>query len=267
MASRTGLSEKDFYLHAFKHRSMLLHLADSMRLDELRPVVDTLLANQTMVLVSAGPRAGLGRLAHRKVDALRPDGLAPLSHDLLERGLALLAYGSSRSRVHSLGSALDVASGLGIGKLVVVDPRGGLRAGDGRRSFVTTAALVRLKDTGRWTAAELGHCRRALAGGLGSVNLTDASGLERELFSYEGAGTLITRGQYCRIDRLGIDDFDQALGLLARGEREGFLLKRTKDERAELLLSAYGAWFEGAGLAGLASLELERYRQEFDPHR
>ncbi len=263
MASRNRLSEKEFYLHAFKHRSMLFHLADPVGLSEVKSVIDRLLANHTMVAVCGGPRAGLGRLAHRGLDPGRAGQLAPVSRDLLERGLALLGYGSLRSRAARLRFAVRVAAGLGISKLVIVDPRGGLTAGEERLSFVRAARLARLRAPGTWTAAELELCRLSLGQGVAAVNLTDAAGLERELFTYEGAGTLLTRGQYCRVEKLGVDGFDQALRLITRGEQEGYLLKRTQDERRALLLSAYGAWFEdprASGLAGLAGLELEAYR-------
>ena len=41
----------------------------------------------------------------------------------------------------------------------------------------------------------------------------------------------------------------------------GFLLERSGSERARLLLSGFGAWFEGERLSGIASLETGRYRR------
>jgi N-acetylglutamate synthase-like GNAT family acetyltransferase len=52
------------------------------------------------------------------------------------------------------------------------------------------------------------------------------------------------------------------LTLLDRGEREGIFLPRTPRQKARLLLSAYGAWFEGHRLAGLAALETDAYKKE-----
>ena len=43
---------------------------------------------------------------------------------------------------------------------------------------------------------------------------------------------------------------------------EGFLLPRTPAEKARVLLSAYGAWFEGHRLAGVAALETDAYKKE-----
>jgi amino-acid N-acetyltransferase len=102
---------------------------------------------------------------------------------------------------------------------------------------------------------------RLVRAGLGSVNMVDAASLETELFTYEGAGTLLTAQDYCHVDTLGLDDFHEAARLLARGEREGYLLARDDEARARLLLCGYGAWFEGGRLAGVAGLETERYRR------
>ena len=49
--------------------------------------------------------------------------------------------------------------------------------------------------------------RAVLEGGVSSVSLCPITGLMRELFTYEGSGTLFTLTDYCRVERLGIDDF------------------------------------------------------------
>jgi amino-acid N-acetyltransferase len=81
----------------------------------------------------------------------------------------------------------------------------------------------------------------ALEGGVASVTLCPLSGLARELFTYEGCGTLFTLTDYCSVDRLGIDDFYEVEKLLQRGEREGYLKGRTPQEITKLLLHGYGA--------------------------
>ena len=54
--------------------------------------------------------------------------------------------------------------------------------------------------------------QRAVAGALilGALTLMGAfashSGMSRELFTYEGSGTLFTRDDYCRVERLSIDE-------------------------------------------------------------
>jgi amino-acid N-acetyltransferase len=136
----------------------------------------------------------------------------------------------------------------------------------GTRSFINADSLARLARKRRrpsgWTRGELLELRATVLSGVDTINLTTAETLDAELFSYEGAGTLLTAREYCSVEPLRLDDFSQALTLLDRGEREGFLLPRTPEERARLLLSAYGAWFEGDRLAGLAGLETDAYQKE-----
>src|SRR5262249_910786 len=81
----------------------------------------------------------------------------------------------------------------------------------------------------------------ALEGGVASVTLCPLAGLARELFTYEGCGTLFTLTDYCSVDCLGIDDFYEVEKLLQRGEREGYLKGRTPQEITKLLLHGYGA--------------------------
>jgi amino-acid N-acetyltransferase len=83
--------------------------------------------------------------------------------------------------------------------------------------------------------------RAVLEGGVFSVSLCSITGLARELFTYEGCGTLFTLTDYCRVERLGIDDFHEVEKLLERGEREGYLKERTPVEIGQLLLHGYGA--------------------------
>jgi amino-acid N-acetyltransferase len=95
-----------------------------------------------------------------------------------------------------------------------------------------------------------------------SVNLCSLDGLERELYTYEGSGTLFTLEDYCRIERLGIDDFEEVERLIARGQREGYLKSRTPAEMAHLLFNGYGATIGAHHLAGVCGLETGPYRQE-----
>jgi len=259
-------SEKEFYLRSFRNRSILLHVDAEYSAEDVSAVVDELTANATMVIV---------------VSAHAPRGLPTCvlaSRDLLETGprlisasSTLLADGAAYVRPAATADALSfssrLASRLGARKLVVVDPRGGLMTAGGEpRSFVNAGLLARLCGARRsrspWRLRELRALLETVRRGVESVNLTTAEGLEAELFTYEGSGTLLTASDYCTVERLRVDDFAQAMGLLDRGEREGFLLERDSAQRARLLLSGYGAWFEGRRLAGIAGLETEAYRRE-----
>src|SRR5207237_979735 len=111
-----------------------------------------------------------------------------------------------------------LATALRIPKLVLVDPQGGLLAGQLRRlSFVDAHVLDALLRDGEAEWSGLGDrrallvaVRDALQGSVESVNLCTAEGIAEELFTYVGSGTLFTRDDYCRVAPLGLDDFAQA---------------------------------------------------------
>jgi N-acetylglutamate synthase-like GNAT family acetyltransferase len=259
-------SEKEFYLQSFRNRSILLHLDGAYSTDDVGTVIDELTANATMVIiVSAHVAHGLPTCALTARDLLETGRrLIAASSTLLAEGAA---YVRAPADADALSFSCRLASRLGARKLVVVDPRGGLlTAGGEPRSFVNAAVLARLCGARRarspWRLRELRALLETVRRGVESVNFTTAEGLEAELFTYEGSGTLLTASDYCTVERLRVDDFAQAMWLLDRGEREGFLLERDSGQRARLLLSGYGAWFEGRRLAGIAGLETEVYKRQ-----
>src|SRR5439155_1722853 len=115
------------------------------------------------------------------------------------------------------------------------------------------AALGRAKGLGGRRASGVA-VRDALEGGVESVNLCTPEGIAEELFTYVGSGTLFTRGDYCRVAPLGLDDFAQAERLLERGQREGLLKPRSPDAIAEVLAVGFGATVCDRHLAGVAGL-------------
>lgn len=159
---------------------------------------------------------------------------------------------------------------LRVHKLVIVEPAGGIATPQGAQlSFIDDAMLTAVLRAGEaeWTGVQerrdtLRSIQAALRGGVRAVNLCKLDGLARELFSYEGSGTLFTLEDYCQIDRLGIDDFEAVERLLERGQREGFLKRRSQDEMARILLNGYGASIGARHLAGVCALETEPYANE-----
>src|SRR5947208_1939520 len=152
----------------------------------------------------------------------------------------------------------------------VGDPEGGLLAGQPRRlSFVDANVLETLLRHGEAEWAGLGGrrgllvaVRDALEGGVESVNLCTPEGIAEELFTYVGSGTLFTRGDYCHVAPLGLDDFAQAERLLERGQREGLLKLRSPDEIAGVLAVGFGATVCDRHLAGIAGLLTAPYAAE-----
>lgn len=154
---------------------------------------------------------------------------------------------------------------LKVYKCVLIDAEGGIVTDRGERfSFMNDAILEELLRQGEAEWAGLGRrrvlleaVRAALVGGVTSVSLCPLSGLAKELFTYEGCGTLFTLTDYCRVERLGVDDFYEVENLLKRGEQEGYLKARTPEEIGRILLGGYGAKIgpQAGRLAGICSLQ------------
>ncbi len=259
------LVEKQFYLKDFRNRAILFHVDDARDLEDCG-VVEELVDNPTFVIVVGKQfrRSARPLRVSRRDLANHPAALVPLTARLLSDRIVYVRLPRGLSSPRALGFSRVLAARLGASKMVVVDERGGLDGVQGGvRSFVNAAALGRLcrseDDVGDWSPAELGQCLQALNSGIGAVNLTTAEGLAEELFSYHGSGTLFTDEEYCTVARLGVEHFSEAVRLLGRGEREGFLLVRSEEERLRLLLGGYGAWFGGIRLAGVCGLETEIY--------
>ena len=285
--------EKDFYLEEFRGRSVLVAVASAAGdLGPLAGAVADLVRNDTRVILcwcDATPAAGrrlraaLGRA--KGLGRLRTPGFGPaVSGDGAAlpppdpEALRAELWGVLRRErlcVRTAGPAFPgpapaLAAALRIAKLVLVDPRGGLLAGQRQRlSFVDAHVLDTLLGQGEaeWSGlgdrrALLAAVREALRGGVESVSLCTAEGIAEELFTYEGSGTLFTRGDYCRVAPLGLDDFAQAERLLERGQREGLLKPRSPDEIAELLAVGFGATICDRHLAGIAGLLTAPYAPE-----
>jgi amino-acid N-acetyltransferase len=285
--------EREFYLEEFRGRSVLMALAPAaltprLRLGQLSEAVADLARNRTRVFLwwPAAAADGATRLlaALRARHSLRPLLRGPISPvvaideqagaDALRLREAVWAR-MRRRRLTVLTASphtafpafpLAVATALRIPKVVLLDPTGGLTLGKQTLSFADEHALETLLHEGEAEWAGLGDRRTALAAirgalqaGVESVNVCTPSGVARELFTYDGSGTLFTQGDYCRVEPLGIDLFSQAERLLAQGRREGALKNRSTGETAAVLAAAYGALVSGRHLAGVASLLTHPY--------
>lgn len=158
-------------------------------------------------------------------------------------------------------AAAHVAAGLGASKLVLTDPGGGW--GDPPRSFAELRrhrrglerALADRETPGLLDAVEL-----ALRGGAFSVNLCRGEDVELELFTFDGAGTLITLAGYLHVSDLRVDDFAAVEDLVARGVHTGILKPRSRQQIARMMVGGLGARVIRTGhLAGLVGLELDAY--------
>ncbi len=263
-----------------QNRTRLLVLADAPAPERARHTLDFLrqrlgplmFQGETIPLFphlrNAARRSEVFLLLDALQRELRPSVLAEIwkvlgSHQVLV-GVVPCGPGQLAACAQRLATALRVY------KLVLVEAEGGIVDRSGRAlSFMDAAMLDALLAAGEAEAAGLGHrrptlaaVRAALLGGVSAVNLCALAGLERELFTYEGAGTLFTREDYCRVERLGIDDFAEVERLIERGQREGLLKMRTGDEVAQILACGYGATIGEHHLAGVCGLLTEPYADE-----
>lgn len=283
-----SFAEKDFYLDEFHEKSLLFafraaDLESDTNIEAVLEVFGTLLTNETRILLLIETTGA--EEEHRRVKALhkklaRMVKTSPTSPTLLrvdggddQRLLQIwtvlresplfVGLWPVNLEVSLAACAQRIAVCLRVYKLVLLDPRGGLSTGGKQLSFMNGPVLRELLRPGEAEWAELGARRPileaislALEGGVSSVTLCQVSGLGRELFTYEGSGTLFTLTDYCQVEKLGVDDFHEVEKLLERGEREGYLKPRTPQETAQLLLYGYGARLGPAPgeLAGFCAL-------------
>jgi amino-acid N-acetyltransferase len=272
-AQGVSFAEKDFYLSEFRGKSLLFalratDLGSDADEDAAVEVLGSVLSNRTRVLLLIETSGAEGE--HRRVKALckrlaraaKTAVAAPTVPSTDADGDLLLAQVWAVLRTSPLfvglwpvnpatsliACARRIAVRLKVYKLVLLDPAGGITTGGSRLSFMNGPVLRELLRPGEAEWAGLGPrrplleaVRGTLEGGVSSVTLCALSGLARELFTYEGCGTLFTLTDYCRVERLGIDDFYEVEQLLERGEREGYLKARTPQEIGQLLLHGYGA--------------------------
>jgi N-acetylglutamate synthase-like GNAT family acetyltransferase len=255
-------SEKSFYLAEFRGRTLALAAATrELRAPAaLEEVLKELEANATRVILLAPEAPALRAVLGTQV--LRAGG------ERLEGAVWRALQSAPRVGI-AVAPAADLARAcreialrLRVPKLVWIDRAGGLLRPDGTRlSFVDLGELRELLSGGLPRAAArrlalLREIERALEGGLPAVNLCTLEGLADELFSYAGSGTLFTRDRYVEVRRLGIDDFDAASDLIARGVEEGYLAPRQPHEVEEILGQGFGAFVEGRHLAGIGALRV-----------
>jgi N-acetylglutamate synthase-like GNAT family acetyltransferase len=266
-------AEKDFYLDEFHEKSLLF----VVRARDLTPEADltaafevfaTLLKNETQLLLlieTANTDSEQRRVRTlykqlARVAKVAAPSLIVLPTDVTDDDLLLSIWSVLRGSEVAVGlwppDATDslisiaqrIAVRLRVYKGVFIDPAGGISTGKKSLSFMNGPVLRELLRPGEAEWAGLGSRRalleaicRMLEGGVSSVTVCPLAGLGRELFTYEGEGTLFTLTDYCQVEKLGIDDFHEVEQLLQRGEREGYLKPRSLQETTLLLLHGYGA--------------------------
>lgn len=259
-------SEREFYLAEFRGRTLGIALAKAPEdsLDRLAEVVAELAKNGTRCVIVSPVRDLL--------EAVSPGVVSPGTDRDWVGGLWRILRGSTVAGLW-LPEASPVDEGpadfasrcrsalleLRLAKVVWIDDRGSLQDASGARiSLLDLSESERVSVAGSPDSgpnrAFLGEIRHLLEGGVASVNICSLAGLSDELFTYAGSGTLVTRERYLEVRPLGIDDFDAATDLIARGVDEGYLAPRSEAEVEAALGNAFGVFVEGRYLAGIAAL-------------
>jgi N-acetylglutamate synthase-like GNAT family acetyltransferase len=262
-AGPATFSEKGFYLDEFRGKTLAIAVpaADLREPTSLVAVVDELCANGARVVVLSTERPALERLVgHHVVSMATPRLEATVWRQLRESLRIGLMVGGS---IAFARACREAAMRLGIQKLVWIDRDGGIVRPDGERtSFVHLAELQEIlasphRRSGRRDSV-LREIEAMLLAGVPAVNVCSLAGLHDELFTYAGSGTLFTRERYVVVRKLGIDDFDAASDLIARGTAEGYLAPRDAEQHDAVLASGFGAFIEGYHLAGIGALLIDR---------
>jgi amino-acid N-acetyltransferase len=225
--------------------------------------------------VSLGPGDGAGPVLSLAADEIaKPaitDALLVRLWEIMRGTPFFLGLCDVDTPEHLAGFAARLAARLRVHKLVIADPAGGIQSAGTERplSFMDESMTTQLLATGEAESvglaprrALLDAVRTGLVEGVSSINVCTLDGIARELFTYEGSGTLFTREDYCKVERLSLDDFHEVEKVLERGQREGYLKVRTPEEIAPILFSGYGATIGQHHLAGVCSLQTERYEAE-----
>jgi len=246
-------SERAFYLREFSGRTVAIAGSASPDPDDLARAVQELTGAGTRVVVMGSARDPLdkvvdGRWLQAGADRLEAEAWRAL------RSVPCLGIALDPGRP-LLADVRDLAARLGVFKLVLLDAEGGMLRPNGRlASFVHLEELWALLERHPERAPLLREVEATLLAGVPSVNVCPPDGLWDELFTYAGSGTLFTRERYISVRRLGIDDFDAAADLLARGVAEGYLAPRSAEALDHVLAHSFGAFVEGRYLAGICAL-------------
>lgn len=266
-----AFSEREFYLAEFRRRTIGIAWPanETPKSSPLADVVDELVANGArVVLLSPNQEVFANAGARPAVDARRANFAPELWRCLRDRGRAALLMSNEsfedecRRAALTLGlakvvwiqSSPPVERVVGVGRVSVVDlAHLGLLLGHSVVAEVGSESDVSLRVvSGR--EALLQAIRAMIDGGIPSVNVCASEQLAEELFTYAGAGTFFTRDRYAEVRPLGIDDYDPASDLIARGEADGYLVPRDGDARDAVLVHALGVFIEGRYLAGIGAV-------------
>ncbi|PLW84360.1 amino-acid N-acetyltransferase [Kineobactrum sediminis] len=129
--------------------------------------------------------------------------------------------------------AVRCAAGIGADKLLLFGAAAGIANREGKLlRQLAVAELADLEVTDREQADLLATARRACVAGVPRchiISYRDDCALLEELFTHDGNGTLVAKDDYEQSRNASIDDVGGILELIEPLEREGILVKRSRE--------------------------------------
>ncbi len=129
--------------------------------------------------------------------------------------------------------AVHCAAGIGADKLVLFGSAAGIAGSDGALlRQLTVASIAGIQGQDAEQAKLLATARRACMAGVSRchiISYRDDCALLEELFTHDGNGTLVAKDDYEQTRSASIDDVGGILELIEPLEREGVLVKRSRE--------------------------------------
>ena len=285
-----NFAEKSFYLETFRGHVLILSLVpqepagfDHEALQSLASTAEELSANgvNTFVLcteevarqMANEDMAGTHDIGKNVISlstaSLNASTVVGAIWSQLRVGRMCIGTLDSRDAESFARSSAVIAGRIQSYKLIFVESHGGISTTSGEHlSFMDASMLDAALGSGEaeftGIAARKGileAIRLALKSRVDSVNICSLPGLARELFTYNGSGTLFTAADYCIVSDLGFDDFAEVERLIERGTEEGYLRERSPEAITMILANGFGAKIAGH-LAGVCGLITEPYEKD-----
>ncbi|MBF0176392.1 MAG: GNAT family N-acetyltransferase [Magnetococcales bacterium] len=263
-------TEKSFFLSAFHGTTLTFALSGESQvepaaMDRFRHVLEELIAAGARVWILYHDTLEMGAALHEWVATKNQP---PHSRNTLSHTLQDLCQGEKSMVVTGVGGqgmgtfweqVVSLTTRFRVSRLVLPHSCGGVADPQGRiMSYVNYRLLGRMTQNNH---PVLEHILALLNGGVSEVSLCRLADVGQELFTYQGSGTFFSWRHYCRVRPLVLNDFPRVEAIIRRGEREGYLLRRSDDALLDVLFGGYGAFIGGRHLAGVCGLLHEPYKE------
>ncbi|ABK45425.1 GCN5-related N-acetyltransferase [Magnetococcus marinus MC-1] len=277
MTPSTAFSERSFFLTSLQQQVVVLVLLDSLEPSAWQQLDASMQRLQQsgvrLLLLAAEPLCAepgaLGCIElGRKVEGEPWLGYAawPTLQKLWQGVLSRVVGVLDQQPLREMQQVTDFLSPLRPNRVLLLRRDGGIK--DPQGGWINFISLAQLAEISCQPPVSqqpvLSAIGQLLQKGVRSVSLCKPENLERELLTYEGAGTYFSIDHYCRVERLRLDHFSEVESMIHRGEKEGFLMRRPQHHLYTLLSEGWGAFVGGSSrLAGVVGVLTEPYAETF----